>query len=104
MQQKHGLRSTFKGAWCMSHTFFMQQWGSVIQRRILVRLPHEFEGFNAPEVGVRTLLECFRAERAAECDHPLAVFDSREPFAAGNGLLADGALDVCTFKVAGIKI
>src|SRR5919108_6561723 len=27
MQQKNGLRSTFKGAWCMSHTFFMQQWG-----------------------------------------------------------------------------
>src|SRR5919108_2296452 len=27
MQQKNGLRSTIKGAWCMSHTFLMQQWG-----------------------------------------------------------------------------
>src|SRR5919108_4351083 len=29
MQQKNGLRSTIKGAWCMPHTFFMQQWGLV---------------------------------------------------------------------------
>src|SRR5919108_1395028 len=35
MQQKNGLRSTFKGAWCMSHTFFMQQWGTALSARIL---------------------------------------------------------------------
>jgi hypothetical protein len=28
MRQKNGLRSTIKGAWCMSHTSFMQQWGA----------------------------------------------------------------------------
>ena len=51
-----------------------------------------------------TILESLCAKRAAKGDHPLTVFDSREPFAAGDGFLANGALNVFAVEVAGIKL
>ena len=69
-----------------------------------MRLLHEFECFNAPDVGVRIGFKRLRAERAAKRDHPLAVFDSCKPFAAGDGFLADSALHVGAVEVAGIKL
>src|ERR671922_1165094 len=45
MQKKNWLRSTFKGAWCMSHSFFMQQWGKSSPNR------RTDEGVRAPSAG-----------------------------------------------------
>jgi len=49
-------------------------------------------------------LEGLRAERATKRDHPGAVLDAGEPFAAGYGLFADGALDEFAVEVARVVI
>jgi hypothetical protein len=59
--------------------------------------------FDTPNVGVWVSFESFRAQGAAQGNHAFAVFDAREPFAARNGLLADGTLDVLDIDVTGVK-
>ena len=49
-------------------------------------------------------LKRLRAERATERDHPGAMLDAGEPFAAGDRFFADGALDVCAVDVARVVI
>jgi hypothetical protein len=66
----------------------------LIQRRVLLRLPHELKSLDSADLGARFGLERLGAERTAERDHPLAVFDSGKPFPAGEDFLADGAIDV----------
>jgi hypothetical protein len=60
--------------------------------------------FNAANVSVRVALERRGAERTAERNGPFAMFDSGLPFAAGNGLFADGALHGAAVGFAGVVI
>src|SRR6266511_4341349 len=60
--------------------------------------------FNAANVRVRIGFKRLRAERAAERDHPFAVFDAGEPFTARDGFLANGTLHVCSIYVAGVVV
>jgi hypothetical protein len=77
---------------------------SLVQRRFLLRLPHEFKCLDAADVGVWTALEGRGAERTAEGNHPLALLDSGEPFSAGDFFVADSALNAGTIKVTGIEV
>ena len=67
-------------------------------------LPHELNCFDPSHIGVWFGLERFRAERAAESHHPLAVLNAGEPFAARDDFFADSALDVITVDVAGVVV
>jgi hypothetical protein len=76
----------------------------LIGRRALLGLSHEFDCFNSPNVSARVPLERVQAKRAAQRDHPFAMFDSREPITAGNHFFADGTLNRGAVYVAGVEI
>ena len=65
---------------------------------------HPGECFNSPHVSVRASLKRLGAKRTAERNHPIAMFDPREPLAADDGFLRDGALDKSGFNVTGVKL
>src|ERR1041384_3651745 len=70
---------------------------------LLPRPTHEFQSFNPSNVRTRIAFECFETQRAAERDHPFAMFDSRKPVAARDGLLANGAVYVCAVRFSGVE-
>jgi len=46
----------------------------------------------------------FRAQRAAQGDSPIAMFNSSEPFSCGDTLLTNSALHRFDIDIAGVEI